>query len=595
MADYRFSAKVIKRSNGQSAVASSAYRSATRLCDERTGQTCDYSRKSGVIHSEVMAPEATPDWMHDRAQLWNAVEAVERRKDAQLAREVQLSLPHELTDAQRHDLVRGFVQEQFVGKGMIADLAIHAPSREGDRRNHHAHVMLTMRELAGDGFGNKAREWNATDQLEQWREQWAHHQNRALERHGHPARVDHRSFEARGIDREPTQHLGPVASDMERKGKASRIGDENRQAHTNNIERIADYVERAEVLTGIDYQKAKLAEWSEQKRRELENAQDLAKLDLAQKHDRQKSNLEAQLAERHATLRATIHAELQAVERRLEATGVRKLLRVVFRQDRTDQQARDDLNATLANIAQREAEERQALTQRQEAERRKDARRRTENKDRLERGIQKATQRREKENWTPTSPRGPKRGTQRTGRPDRAKKAKPAPAAPSKKPDNTLAPPTPFDKRKAVTAPKKPTPKTADPKAAPKRDPITKTIKGWFDRATQQPKGKPTPPPKEQAKTQRKPTTKTAKRFAEKARPAPESKPIGAPDLASEKSNTDRVLDKYRADAKRPWDSAIKSNDNNRRPWESDLGREAGDGEGRERSPSSGGPKNSKG
>ena len=153
---------------------------------------------------------------------------------------------------------------------------------------------------------------------------------------------------------------------------------------------------------------------------------------------------------------------------------------------------------------------------------------------------------------------------------------------------------TPFDKRKAVTVPKKPTPKTVEPTAEPKRDPITKTIKGWFDRATEKPKAKPAPTPKEQAKTQRKPTTKTAKRFSEKANPAPESKPIGAPDLASEKSNTDRVLDKYRADAKRPWDSAIKSNDNNRRPWESDLGREAGDGGGRERSPSNGSPKNSK-
>ena len=427
LADYRFSAKVIKRSNGQSAVAAAAYRAASNLRDERTGQTCDYSRKEGVTHSEVLAPEGTPDWMHDRAQLWNAVEAVERRKDAQLAREIQLSLPHELTDDQRRDLVRGFVQEQFVGKGMIADLAIHAPSAEGDQRNHHAHVMLTMRELTGDGFGNKARAWNSPDQLQAWREQWAHHQNRELERHGHPARVDHRSFEAQGVDREPTQHLGPVASDMERNGKASRIGGENRQTRTINTDRVADHVELAEVRSWIDYQKERLAGWAEKKRRELDAARDLSKLDLAQKHERQSARLADQQAERHGTVKATVKAELQSVERRLEAKGVRKILRSVFGQTRTDQQAKKELSATLANIDKREAEERQALNQRQDAERRKEARRMSQNKDRLEKGVRTATERREAEEWKPTSPRG----TKRTGRPDISKQAKPAPT-PSK-------------------------------------------------------------------------------------------------------------------------------------------------------------------
>ena len=455
LADYRFSAKVIKRSNGQSAVAAAAYRAASNLRDERTGQTCDYSRKAGVTHSEVLTPSGTPEWMHDRAQLWNAVEAVERRKDAQLAREIQLSLPHELTDDQRRDLVREFVQEQFIGKGMIADLAIHAPSAEGDQRNHHAHVMLTMRTLTGDGFGNKARDWNSPDQLQAWREQWAHHQNRELERHGHPARVDHRSFEAQGVDREPTQHLGPVASDMERNGKVSRIGDENRQTRTLNTDRVADHVELAEVRSGIEYQKAKLANWSEMKRRELDNAQDLSKLDLAQKHDRQSARLEDQLAERHDTVRATVKAELQSVEKRLEAKGVRKLLRSVFGQTRTDQEAKKDLTATLANIEKRETEERGALNQRQDAERRTEARRMSQNKDRLEKGIRTATERREAENWKPTSPRG----TKRTGRPDRIKEAKPTPAPSTKQ--------------------------------EPRREATTEPIKGRVDPYPTQPENKP--------------------------------------------------------------------------------------------------------
>ena len=111
--------------------------------------------------------------------MWNAVEAIEKRKDAQLAREVQLALPHELPPRDRLELVRGFVQEEFVSKGMIADIALHAPGKEGDTRNHHAHIMLTMREVTEEGFGKKNRDWNNKGLLEHWRERWAEHQNKA--------------------------------------------------------------------------------------------------------------------------------------------------------------------------------------------------------------------------------------------------------------------------------------------------------------------------------------------------------------------------------------------------------------------------------
>ena len=141
----------------------------------------DYSRKSGVVHSEVLAPANTPDWMTDRAKLWNAVEAVEKRKNSQLAREIQLSLPHELTPEQRKKLVFDYAQEQFVSRGMIADVNIHTPNPIGDERNHHAHIMLTMRELTGDGFHSRkstptARSWNDKELLATWREEWARHQ-----------------------------------------------------------------------------------------------------------------------------------------------------------------------------------------------------------------------------------------------------------------------------------------------------------------------------------------------------------------------------------------------------------------------------------
>ena len=183
MATFRLSASVVKRSAGRSATAAAAYRSGEQLHDLRIDRVFDYTRRRGVLHSEILTPENTPDWMRDRAQLWNAVEAVEKRKDAQLAREVLISLPHELTRQQRIDLVRDFCREEFVAHGMIADFSVHSPDRKGDERNHHAHIMLTMRVVTGEGFGKKARDWNSTEQLEQWRADWADALNRTLEKY----------------------------------------------------------------------------------------------------------------------------------------------------------------------------------------------------------------------------------------------------------------------------------------------------------------------------------------------------------------------------------------------------------------------------
>jgi len=233
--------QVIKRSAGRSAVASSAYRASERLHDDRTGLVHDYARKGGTLHSEIMTPDNTPEWMRDRNQLWNAVEKAERRKDAQLAREVQLSLPHELTPEQRIALVQEFVSEQFVNRGMVADIAIHSPSPKGDERNHHAHVMLTMRSLTADSFGNKDRSWNGKDQLNNWREQWANHQNRTFERYGYDIRVDHRSYEAQGVDREPQQHEGNAATNKKRRGENSRIVAENAMRQARNSRRATAF------------------------------------------------------------------------------------------------------------------------------------------------------------------------------------------------------------------------------------------------------------------------------------------------------------------------------------------------------------------
>ncbi len=237
MAIYRFSAEIIGRGKGYSATAAAAYRAGERIEDERTGAVHDYRRRGGVLHAEILAPEGAPAWARDRAKLWNAVEQAERRRDAQLSRQLVLALPHELTDAQRKELVRDFVQREFVSRGMVADFAIHAPDPESDARNHHAHVMLTMRRFDGERFGNKERGWNEDGVLRGWRYQWAQLQNRALEKAGHKARVDHRSYEDQGIDREPTRHLGKWAHRMEQAGKTSRIGEQNRQIQARNAER----------------------------------------------------------------------------------------------------------------------------------------------------------------------------------------------------------------------------------------------------------------------------------------------------------------------------------------------------------------------
>ena len=187
---------MISRSQGRSATAAIAYRVAERIEDRRTGLTFDYAAKGGVDHTEILAPDHAPDWVRDRSELWNRVEESETRKNSQVAREVRVALPDELTHAQRVALVRDYAQTQFVDRGMVADIALHAPGRAGDERNHHAHILLTTREVDADGFTTKNRDWNKVEVLEGWREAWARDSNAALERAGVEDRVDHRTLVA---------------------------------------------------------------------------------------------------------------------------------------------------------------------------------------------------------------------------------------------------------------------------------------------------------------------------------------------------------------------------------------------------------------
>ena len=241
MAIYHLNAKFVKRSKGQSAVAKAAYNSHDLLTNANTGDRHDYRYKGDVAFSGVFTPKDAPSWVkelaHDRQALWSAVEQAETRKDSRLAKEIEIALPHELTDKEREWLVKDFVRENCTRHGLIADVSIHAPSKESDARNHHVHILMTTREIGQDGFGDKLRHLDTRQQLLEWREKWEHLANRHLERHGHAARIDHRTLEAQGFDREPTVHVGPTATDFERDGVKTERGDLNRSVEAGNQQR----------------------------------------------------------------------------------------------------------------------------------------------------------------------------------------------------------------------------------------------------------------------------------------------------------------------------------------------------------------------
>jgi hypothetical protein len=288
MALCRLEAKIISCSGGRSSVgaasyrtgkcatSAAAYRAGAQLKDERTGQVYDYTRKRGVAGAEIMLPEGAPEWMRDRGQLWNAVEKAEKRADAQLARDYILTLPHELSPEQRRELTRTFVERQFVDRGYVSDIAWHAPHGKGDERNHHAHVMVVMRRIEGNGFArtkerppegkHPAEHWKA--ELRAQREAWAATGADALAREGFPLeaerfRVGHLALPeqraaaltrgdvawAEALDREAEPKQGPLATKIEREGRESHAGTDRRRVVAENAERARLKADMANVVT----------------------------------------------------------------------------------------------------------------------------------------------------------------------------------------------------------------------------------------------------------------------------------------------------------------------------------------------------------
>ena len=250
MAIYHLHAKIISRATGRSAVAAAAYRSASRLHDVRLERAHDFTKKRGVVHSEILLPPRSPIRLSDRLTLWNEVEALEKRKDAQLAREVEFSIPREMTQAQGIALARDFVREQFVERSMVADLNVHWDIGEDGQAKPHAHVMLTTRSVDENGFGAKERTWNDKDLLLTWREQWATLANERLAELDLEVRIDHRSFAAQGIDLEPQNKIGPAGMRREERGEdAERVADHLEIARRNGERLLAEPHVALEALT----------------------------------------------------------------------------------------------------------------------------------------------------------------------------------------------------------------------------------------------------------------------------------------------------------------------------------------------------------
>lgn len=210
MACYHLSVKPISRSGGRSVCAASAYRAGERIYDPRAEIEHDYTRRQGIEHSEIIGFDGT------RQELWGQTELVETRKNARLAVEAEIALPTELSANQRRELVLHFGAELAREYGAAVDVAIHAPHREGDERNHHAHVLVGCRKVEGDRLTGRVVPFDGPEQVERWREKWAAMQNQALEMADQVERVDHRSNERRRIEAEPTRHLGPQAMAAER-------------------------------------------------------------------------------------------------------------------------------------------------------------------------------------------------------------------------------------------------------------------------------------------------------------------------------------------------------------------------------------------
>lgn len=255
MAHYHFHSDIVKRSSNQSAVAAAAYRSGERLYDERLDKGFDYTNKDDVLHSDILAPEHAGEWAHDRDTLWNTVQNKERQwSNGQLARDLDIALQREFTVEENIEIIKNFAQENFVDKGMIADINIHSGDASDGEKNLHAHIMLTMKEVdeeTGEFKSAKNREWNNKDLYNQWRENWEVTLNDEFEKRGIETRVSSKSYEEQDIKQEPQIHVGFATNEPKSQERFQERLERNEEIkERNRIAQIADKARDA-LLTGF--------------------------------------------------------------------------------------------------------------------------------------------------------------------------------------------------------------------------------------------------------------------------------------------------------------------------------------------------------
>ena len=351
MAIYHLSAKIISRKAGRSSTAAAAYRACEQIEDQRTGEVHDFTRKRGLQSADLVMPSGSA-WQPTRAELWNAVEAKNKRADAQVAREFLVALPEELDAGHRRRLVVDFAQELADRYEIAADVAIHAPDQAGDNRNYHAHILTTTNRIESDGLGNKVRELDLVahnmgggvgkaNEIDRIRTRWAELTNERLQALGHNARIDHRTLEAQGIKRTPTQHMGPTATAIERRtGKPCRkrldfereiaerlatakaAGDLERQGQAADQSILDLSGDLAAAIAQRDAQE-------EQKRRAFQAHLDSGRADLRAKYEAYKAEKEQEsLAQQgRAEMERRCHLEAEKPHQHLQPEQERKLHR----------------------------------------------------------------------------------------------------------------------------------------------------------------------------------------------------------------------------------------------------------------------------
>jgi len=284
MAIYHCSFSVSSRSSGSSSIASAAYREGEKIEDKRTGIIHDYSRKSDVIESMILAPKNAPEFCKNSSDLWNEVERTEKRKDSQLFREVTLALPREQSHEQNKNCVEDYCTKNFTDKGMVAHLSYH----ESKNENPHVHIMLTMRELNKKGFGQKNRSWNSKENLNNWREDWANTVNNHLEKNMIDQSIDHRSLRDQGLSRAPQIHVGSSAMEMEKRGVKSERGELNREIIVKNLTLIKENIQQT-ITEGIDQFKQRFKEHKQtQQDAKLKTQQELRAQQRVERQERQR-------------------------------------------------------------------------------------------------------------------------------------------------------------------------------------------------------------------------------------------------------------------------------------------------------------------